>query len=196
VTFLDDLARSAPIPGGGAAAAHCAGCAAALIHKVVMVWGTREGGQAGVPQEETRLRLLTFLDVFSALEQEDSQAYLALSQARRAQGGTAVQDALRTSLRPPLGVMERTFEVLQLLRGFASLCPIFLRADLMTGIELLTAAHRSAAHIARSNLRLFDSPSEARVFEDRIAGLMDEFGALRQVIMEILRGDSRYPFSG
>jgi methenyltetrahydrofolate cyclohydrolase len=186
MVFIDDLAHKSPVPGGGAASAHCAALAVALLFKIVKVLETKSPDETKPEYGNLLEKLTHLLDGLARLEKEDSEAYLALSRERKNGETGNVDQAVRDSINPPLHIMERALEALRTLHDRLSDPPRHLRADLLVCVELLAAAHNGAAAIARANIRLFKDPRIARHMEDHIAARAFEFGSLQKIAIESL----------
>ena len=184
--IIDDLAHKSPVPGGGAASAHCAALAVALLHKIVKVLETKSPAETSPSWGDLREKLAHLLDDLSRLEKEDSEAYLALSRERKSGENDDLDNAVRDSITPPLHIMERASETLQMLHDGLLGGPRHLRADLLVCVELLAAAHKAAAAIARANTHLFKDRQTARHMEDHIAGQAFEFTSLQKIVTESL----------
>ena len=195
VNFILDLAHKTPVPGGGSLAAHSAACACALVHKVFMVWSEREDEDGEKPSPETLKKLLRSLEIFMSLENEDAEAYIELTRARQKGSAVDIFNAAHSAVETPLRVVEHTGTVISIVKEFGSASPLYLRPDLRVSVELLSAAHKSAVHIASANLRFIEDEKMIQVFEQQIADLTQTFGQDYRISMEFLSGHSRYSFS-
>ena len=84
-SFLKELAKAQPNPGGGAAAAFGARLGLALLEKVVCLEGQRPvnpKGYQGLAWEETLARLRRLAELLRELQERDVQAYSRLTAAR------------------------------------------------------------------------------------------------------------------
>lgn len=161
-SFLEDLRRPRPDPGGGSAAAHGALLGIALAEKIVLIEQRRSAPRVsefdfweGLRMEASRLS-----DLFTWLRTEDVLVYRQLAEALRSGvDGSRLQSALTEAIRCPLGIMRGTWEALDLMEAAGSRCKPFLVADVLVACEFLGAALFSAHHIARANLPLIREPS-------------------------------------
>lgn len=165
-SFLDDLRRPRPDPGGGAAAAHTALLGMALGEKIILVERRRAGvGETDdCPWEKLGREVNRLTAHFTDLRDEDVQAYHALAVALRAGGDAALlEDALEGAIHCPFKIMSASREALILVGEIGRCCRPFLVADVLVACELLGAALRAAYHIGSANLPLI----EEKAFSDR-----------------------------
>jgi formiminotetrahydrofolate cyclodeaminase len=164
-SFLDDLRRPRPDPGGGAAAAHGALLGMALVEKIALVEQRRASRKNGEDHTdhtwEALLRQALRLQVvFTRLRAEDVQAYHALAEVLKAgDDPDRLQDALDTAVQCPLRIMESSREALTLVEDAGKRCRQYLVADVLVACEFLGAAVEGAHHIAMANIPLVESPS-------------------------------------
>jgi formiminotetrahydrofolate cyclodeaminase len=162
-SFLDELRRPRPDPGGGAAAAHGALLGIALAEKIIQLESKRAadnnsgtGLWGGHLREVSRLTLQ-----FTRLRSEDVEAYQNLAEALRSgEGGTRLHDALVGAIRCPVEIMRQARGALDLIEDVGKRCRRFLVADVLVACEFLGVALHSGCHIAKANLPLMeDLPS-------------------------------------
>lgn len=120
--FIDDLASSAPTPGGGGASAFVGAVAAALASMV----GELTVGKARYADVEAEMlgslgRLAILRSRLLALVDEDAEAFKPLAAAYRMPGGTdaeveakeaAIQAALAGASDVPMAIMQACLDVL------------------------------------------------------------------------------------
>ena len=188
--FVSDLAHKFPVPGGGSAAAWCGACAAALACKVTTVWASRSSGETRTGLLETRKRFIRLMEVFSSLVEEDARTYREFSRTRKEGTPEERERAAASSLEPPLAIMDRARQTLNAIAENASSCPSWLRADLLTAVELLAASFAGAQHIARSNLRFITDRTLNRQLARRMEEAAFAFDLLLQTVRESLAGSS------
>ena len=162
-SFLDELRRPRPDPGGGAAAAHGALLGIALAEKIIQLESKRATNNSsraelweGRHRETGRLTAS-----FTRLRNEDVEAYQNLAEALRSgEGGALLHDALVAAVRCPMEIMREARGALDLIEDVGSVCRRFLVADVLVACEFLGVALLSACHIAKANLPLMqDLPS-------------------------------------
>lgn len=169
-SFLEELSKAQPNPGGGAAAAYGVLVALGLLEKVVRLELNRHGEGAGERRIwERRLEEVRKLSAdFSSLCNEDVRAYLKLSQARASgKGGAELNGAIEEAIGCPVQIIEKVKLALELLSDASKGCKKHLVSDLQVGCELLGAAAEGAFHIACANLPLIkDLQRREKVQED------------------------------
>src|SRR5580704_8212612 len=125
-TFLDELASSAPTPGGGSAAAISGAMGAALVSMVCNVTLGKKGYEAVEPEmravgaEAQRLRLrLTEMVAEDVAAFDSLMAAYKLPKAtddEKARRGAAIQDGLKRATETPLDCARACAEVIALAR--------------------------------------------------------------------------------
>ena len=185
--FSAQLAAKQPTPGGGSAAALVGGLGAGLVS---MVCRYTVGRERYADVEEAAQRVLVRAEELRVeLEQaveEDVAAYGSYSRAQSmpretdAEQGArnaALQTALRESTSVPLGVAERSTELLELAVEAAEIGNPFLISDAAVGAELAAAARASAELNVRLNVggledEAFADESRARLqaMDARVGG--------------------------
>jgi formiminotetrahydrofolate cyclodeaminase len=156
-SFLSELAKPQPDPGGGAASAHGALIGLALLEKVLLLeYGSvKNTGPDLTLWRRKQEALKSLFNRIENLREEDRQIYprLIREKASQSHGGT-LDRIIEDSLTVPLRIMEEIQEGLQLLGWVGARCKKNLRADLLVAAELLGAAMQGAYHIGRANLPL------------------------------------------
>lgn len=146
-TFLDQLASSAPTPGGGSVAAVCGALSAALSSMVANLTLGREKYLDVEPairdalEQSERLRA-----EFTQLIDEDIAAYGALSAAyklpktspdEQARRSAQIQEALKGAAEAPLCIAERARQALDLCLALAKIGNTNVISDV--GVAAITA---------------------------------------------------------
>jgi formiminotetrahydrofolate cyclodeaminase len=154
-SFLDDLASSAPTPGGGSAAAIIGAMGAALLSMVCNVTTAKKGHEAVAPElnavrdasERLRARL-------TAMVAEDIAAFDGLMAAYRlpkasdeekSRRSEAIQSNLRAATETPLACARTCAEVVMLARRAAEKGFAGVISDAGVGVLAANSALRSAA---------------------------------------------------
>jgi len=155
-SFLEQLARPRPDPGGGAAAAYGGMLALALLAKVVQLEAQRPANQGNRQVWEEKLGEIKLLSGdLERLREEDVRAYSQMAQVRASGSrGPEWQEAVEYALEVPREIMARAREALVLLAWAGARCRKHLVSDLQVGREFLGATLQGAYHIARANLPL------------------------------------------
>ena len=174
--FLDDLASSAPTPGGGSAAAFTAAEAAALA---AMVAQLTIGKKKYAPVEKEMRALLeeaeTLRDKLTGAIKEDSEAFEAVMRAyklpkendqEKAARTEAIQSATLKAAQVPLETTARALQVMRLAQKAADLGNLNAVTDAWSSAELARAALSCAGANVRINLAsLKDEKSTGQIAE-------------------------------
>src|ERR1035437_6752933 len=122
--FLDDLASSAPSPGGGAAAALVGAMGAGLVSMVCnLTIGRPRYAAVDAAMQRILGKAAALRQAFTQLADEDARAYAGGAAAYHLPKGTdqdrarrlvAIQDGLRAASIPPLAAMEACRAILPL----------------------------------------------------------------------------------
>lgn len=182
-TFIDELASSAPTPGGGGASAYAGAIASALASMV----GELTVGKPKYADVEAEVvgalgRLNVLRSRLISLVDEDAEAFFPLSQAYGMPKATeaeqdekerAMQAALIPAIEVPLDIMQACFDVV---------CECEFLAE--SGSRLAVSDAGACAAIARGaivaasmnvwvNLKSLADASRASAYRERAAQLLD-----------------------
>ncbi len=146
-SFIDEVARATPAPGGGTSAGVAAGLAAALVEMAARLAGdTTAASRAG----ELRTHALE-------LAERDLSSYAAVFDAMRlprddpSRSGR-VEEALLEASGPPTAIAEAAAEVAELGVDMSRASSPHVRGDALTGALLAEAAAAAAATLVEINL--------------------------------------------
>ena len=170
--FVERLASSAPVPGGGSASAISGALAAALVRMVVAL-------SLDKPKYAAYERTLRKADEIAArsldrlltLADEDAAAYASLSIALKmptttpkdeAKRRSAIRAAARQAALAPLKVLHECFDLLVEAEAIAGRSNLNARSDAATAASLAEAGARGAAANVLINL--------SSTGDDRFAG--------------------------
>ena len=155
-SFLAELAKPQPNPGGGAAAAYGALVGLALLEKVFELEYARIGPGQNIDYWNNKKRRIAILyERMKNLREEDRQIYPRLMQAGKSKGNReSLKKIIDDSIAVPLRIMQGTIVGLALLSWLAGRCQEILKADLWVAAELIKAALQGAFHIGWANLPL------------------------------------------
>ncbi len=187
--FLTALSQARPDPGGGAAAAHSAALALALIEKVVRLEHRRQVFRKASesPWDDLLDRVQKVAAALLRLQQEDVRAYFQLTRARTQGDPGALAAALEEAVACPLRIMQQAQEGLALTAQAGAGCALHLVADVLVACELLGAAFRGAHHIARANLPFMGRHFKRAVWAEELTLTLSALeGELRQVRADLL----------
>lgn len=166
--FTDKLSSSAPAPGGGSTAALAGALSSALAAMVGTLTTGKKGYEADYQRQNANsVRAQALKDAFLADIDRDTAAFDALMGAfalpkatpeDKAKRVHAIQDATRQATLVPLGVLERTVEVLDCVRialeGNAN-----ARSDAGVATLLVRTCAEGAWYNVRINLPGIDDPA-------------------------------------
>ena len=183
-TYLDDLASSNSIPGGGSAAAVSGAMAAALACMVCRLtlgkkkYADVEGEISTLLEqaEEHRRR-------FQQLMAEDIAAYGKLSACfkmprendEQSQARTdAIQEGLVEAALVPLEISERAVEVAKICERVAEIGNANVISDIAASAMFAASAGTGAAWMVRINLASFKDMEMVALLSERLSKALDE----------------------
>ena len=175
-TFLEALAKPAPVPGGGAAAAHGAVLGLALLEKIVRVEGQRQqdGSELRAQWDDLLEEVRISAKVLRQLREEDGAAYLRFAEARNSgEGERETIAALELAIECPMKIMEAAQHCLSSVSQVGKYCKSHLLSDLLVVCYLLQAANLGAYRIAQANLLVMADDSRKGEYHKRLSRLRD-----------------------
>jgi formiminotetrahydrofolate cyclodeaminase len=205
--FVERLASTEPVPGGGSAAAVAASLAAGLV---TMVATLSEGRPAYAAHAELharaaadgRLLARRLLD----LADEDADAYARFAAAIRLPRDTererdaraaAMRGAARIAAEVPLRTVEACVELIALAEALAGRSNRNAASDLEVASRLTAAAAESAAANVRVNLPAIEDDQAAGELTSRVDELMRDIGRLADGVRAVVAaGERRAPLEG
>ncbi|MBV9357314.1 MAG: cyclodeaminase/cyclohydrolase family protein [Chloroflexi bacterium] len=178
--FLDQLASSAPAPGGGAAAALAGALGAALVAMTANLTLGRERFKSIEPQARAlqveadglRGQLEAYVELDVAAFAEVSAAYRLprSSDAERGSRDQAIQQALAGAAEVPLETARVCRRVLDVCQTAAPLLNPAVVSDVMVGATLAYSALQGAAINVEVNLAgMSDGPTRTRLASELAA---------------------------
>lgn len=172
-SFLEELAKAQPDPGGGAAAAYGAALALALLLKVVRLELKRpENPRAARLFWEERLgRARRLQEDLEQLREADVQAYLNLARALKGES-PELTPAVQEAIDCPRRIMEGAFQGLKEVAAVGDKCRKHLISDLQVAAEFFWAALAGACQIALANLPLLASTEARQAQGSRLDALL------------------------
>jgi formiminotetrahydrofolate cyclodeaminase len=192
-SFLDQLASSAPTPGGGSVAALCGALSVALGSMVANLTLGREKYRDVEPAvrlalesaEQLRSRFLGLID-------EDIAAYGALSAAYRLPKSTVeeqtarssqIQAALTGAAEAPLRMVEQARQALELCQTLASIGNPNVISDVGVAAITAYAALESGELNVLINLKTMKDKELARGFFQRLSAAQEGADTMRRDIL-------------
>jgi formiminotetrahydrofolate cyclodeaminase len=196
ITFLDELASSAPAPGGGSTAALSGALGAALVSMVCSLTvgkkkyaDVQEDIEALLEKSEALRRELT------DLLEEDVRAYTAYSKAakmprdteeQKAERAQAMQEALQVATDVPLRIAEAAVKVMYLCRPAAEKGNVWAVSDAGVAVLMAEAALRGAALNVLINLGSLKDKEFAAQKRAKLDSLLEGKGVMRDVIYDLV----------
>ena len=163
--LLERLSSSAPVPGGGSAAALAGAMGASLVSMVAALTVGREAYvQVDVTAREIGQSANSLRQELVDLAEQDSAAYRAFVSARGLPRETDAQrDASKRSTEAPLRTARVAREALELARRIAPIGNRNAVSDAGVAAQLLSAAVRGASLNVRINLPLLAEDEPLRL---------------------------------
>ena len=175
--FLEAIASTKPVPGGGSASALAGAIAASLL---VMVTGLTIGKEK-YQEVEARVSKLAkeaekLLAELLDLADQDAKAYLEVVEAYRlpkdsdtsSYRGEEIQKAYKTAAAVPLKTAQKSLKVLIMAAWLAENGNKFARSDALVAIELAQAAIYGALENVRINLPYIEDKQFTADLEKKI----------------------------
>lgn len=202
--FVERLASSDPVPGGGSASAVAASYGAALVAMVASLSVDRPkyAEHAALHRQaiETGNRLA---DRLLQLADDDTAAYARLSAAMKLPRETDAEKATRQAAMEaaaleasevPLATVEACLELVAMAESLAGRSNRNASSDLNVAALLGEAAGRGAAENVLVNLPMLSDESRVGELTSRVMGLLDDVEQLAAEVHATVRsGESRDP---
>ena len=195
--FLDQLASSAPTPGGGSVAALCGALSAALSSMVANLTLGREKYRDIEPAVRAALERAEWLrSRFLELIDEDIAAYGALSAAYRLPKSTAEEQATRSSqiqaaltgaAEAPLRMVEQARQAMELCQTLVSIGNPNVISDVGVAAITAYAALESGELNVLINLKTMKDKELARGFFQRLSAAQAGADSIRLAIHTAVR---------
>jgi formiminotetrahydrofolate cyclodeaminase len=194
--FLDELASSAPAPGGGSVAALSGALGAALVS---MVCNLTLGKKAYADVQDDISELLAESEALrarlTALLEEDVKAYTGYSKAakmprateeEKAERGVVMQAALKVATDVPLSIAEAAVEVMDLCQPAAEKGNKWAVSDAGVAVLVAEAALRSAALNVLINLGSLKDQAFVADRRAKLDALLEGKGPMRDEIYDLV----------
>ena len=194
--FLDELASSAPAPGGGSAAALSGALGAALVSMVCnLTLGKKKYADVQEDIEALLEKSEALRKELTDLLEEDVKAYTAYSQAakmprqteeQKAERSKAMQSALKGATDVPLCIAEAAVKVMYLCRPAAEKGNVWAVSDAGVAVLLAEAALRSAALNVLINLGSLKDAEFVAEKRAKLESLLEGKGVMRDEIYDLV----------
>ena len=182
--FVEAVASSAPMPGGGSVVAHVGALGAALAEMVAgLTIGRKKYVAVEGEMKELAARAVTLGARLAALVKEDSDSYALVSAAYKLQKETpvqvaardaAIQAALMKAAAVPLETARACVAVAKLAASCAQNGNTNAVSDAGVAALLAEAACKGAAYNVRINVSSMSDPHAGRKLADEAAALVHE----------------------
>ena len=163
--FIEQLAAPTATPGGGSAAAAAGAMAAGLAGMVASMSRGKKAWLAYEAQHSDAIaRLATLREELKAAIDADAESYNAVMKAYKsakeaADGKALINAALREAAGVPLGVAEKSAEVVRIAESLRTITSPMMASDLTTAIALAGATLKGALANVEINLRSMEELS-------------------------------------
>jgi formiminotetrahydrofolate cyclodeaminase len=195
-TFLDALASSEPVPGGGSVAALSGALAAALVAMVCRLTIGKKGYETVGDEMQTILpRAEALQRELRDLMQADADAYARVmdayklprsTDAEKAARTRATQDALKHASDVPLRVAELCAQVLELAHSVAAKGNKNAASDGAVGALMAEAGLRGAAFNVSTNLGAIKDEAFVNAHHARVVQLVADAERCKNEILRIV----------
>jgi methenyltetrahydrofolate cyclohydrolase len=205
--FVEALASSEPVPGGGSASAVAASLAAGLVAMVASLsQGRPKYAHHAATHTAAGAAGRALADHLLQLADDDAAAYAEFGAALRLPRDTEAEQTLRTAtLRiaartastVPLACVEACLEIVESAQALAGRCNMNAASDLIVACLLATAAAHGAAANVLVNLPAVGDGAFSAQMSARVGDLLDQIDGLSLATREVVAsGELRAPLVG
>lgn len=192
--FLEVLASSAPTPGGGGAAALCGALAIALGNMVgSLTLGKKKYADVQEDIASLNARAEALRADFIALIDADAEAFAPLAKAYSIpkdapERAEVMEAALKRAAEPPLEIMRRSAEALDVIADYAAKGSALAISDAGCAAALAIAAMKAAALNVRINTKSMTNRATAEKMNAETDGLLAKYTQIAEEIYENVSG--------
>ena len=193
--FLDQLAGSSPVPGGGSVAALVGALGAGLVTMVGSLTSGKEKYQNVQSQIEELLKQSESLRVeMQNLIQKDTEVFSALSavykmprstDAEKAARTAKMQEALKNACQVPFDIGVKSLEVAKIAKRAAEIGNVAAVSDAGVAVLLSRACAQSAALNVKININSIKDQAYNSSTWSKMQGILGEVDSLEKSVMEI-----------
>jgi len=198
VTFIEQLASKAPVPGGGGASALVGAIGVALGNMV----GSLTVGKKKYADVETEvLELKAKSDVLQKqlleLVERDAEVFEPLSRAygmpkdteeQRAEKARVMEQVLDQAAQVPMEIMERCMEALEIVERFAKIGSKLAISDAGCAAACCRAALNAASLNVFINTKSMADRAKAQALNDRAEEMIRRGSAQADAVFDAVRG--------
>ncbi|MCP4228591.1 MAG: cyclodeaminase/cyclohydrolase family protein [bacterium] len=187
--FLDTLASSEPVPGGGSAAAMAGATGAALLCMVGEITMGKKKPEDKTPIEESLSAVKPLVNRFKELADEDSEAFDKVMDAFRmpkendeekAARSKAIQEATIGAADVPLVTARAALDAAGAADNLAELGSRNAISDVACGLLFLDTAFRGALYNVEINVSGMNDPEVVAKYKGEVAELKSKFGEIKE----------------
>lgn len=191
--FLEELAAGTPTPGGGSAAAQAAAMGACLVSMVIRTtlgksqYEDVQGAFETILEESEELR-----DKLASAVEEDATAFNVVMGAYRLPSDDperpqSIQQATIKAACVPLQVARDGVRVMELALEVAEKGNVNAITDAATGLQLSSAAVKSAGYIVRINLQSLEDQETEETLLSELVELEERAEQVSSQLDDVLR---------
>ena len=191
--FLNTLATSKPVPGGGTAAALGGATGAALLCMVGEITMGKKKPEDKTPIEKSLNKLKPLVERFKDLADEDSAAFGKVmdafkmpkeSEDEKAARSKAIQDATVIAADVPLETARVALSAAEAAYNLAEVGSKSAISDVACGVLFLDTAFRGALYNVKINVSGMRDENLASKYNNEVAALEAKFAGLRQKALD------------
>ncbi|MEW6069032.1 MAG: cyclodeaminase/cyclohydrolase family protein [Candidatus Thermoplasmatota archaeon] len=186
--FLNELASSAPAPGGGSAAALSGALGTSLLAMVCRLTIGQKGYEGVASELENILKdLESIREKLTVLITEDAIAFNKVVEAyKMARDREVIEEALKNATQPPLEVMRRSFSALKLAKIVAQKGNISAISDVGCACYCLENSLKCAELNVKINLTIIKGGIFRNEVKKELESLLAESAQLKTEIMSVV----------
>jgi len=190
--FLKQIAGSASLPAGGAAAAYTCGLAIGLVNKIILIGIHRHADSPEI--EKTLLtakkELERLLKDVEELIDEDVAKFKQFVQSRRSGDSLRMESGADGIIDVNLKVMEKSGSTFDWIIQLYPLTPRPMMTHLLVACELLSGAINATTHVARDNIQALKAVKKRNNYLKRVDDLKRGYHENYIEIMALLSSES------